>query len=535
MLIRTGVIALFLCFLVPLPGSAADPGAAASTLAGACSVRDHGASGVRTQDATAPVQAAIDACHARGGGTVYVPPGEYTTGTLVLKDNVTLWLEAGAVFYLSQDKADFPAERAFVFADGARNIAIRGRGRFDGQARYEWGPPEEQDTEILEEERLAARAGVDTRRWLRRGLQAMIFVFKRCRDVLVEDVTLVNSTLWNVRLWGCDGVVLRGVTIESDLERAANSDGVDVDGSRNVRISDCRIATADDAIVLKSGRWRWDGRGESYPTENVVVTNCILSSSSTAFMIGTESFADFRHIVFSNSVIRDSNKGVGVNVQDGATVEDLLVANVTMDLRRRHWNWWGSAEPFYFVLKKRTPESRLGAVRNVVVKDVVAHAQGTSRLLGHAERPLENVTLSGVQLFMTPEATPDKRATHGLVAEGVDRLRIRNLELRWAEDNPEPKWQSAVVIRKAKDVELTGFVGSSAPGAEGAPAVLMEDVEGAFVQACRPLPGPFLHVGGRSRAIHLVGNDFSATELPVSYASEDLRGAVALEGNLPPR
>ncbi len=534
--IRTGLTAPFLCILVSSTGAAAHPAPATpAPLASVCSVRDHGATGARTQNATAPVQKAIDACHAKGGGTVYVPPGEYTTGTIVLKDNVTLWLEAGAVFYLSQDKADFPRERAFVFADGARNIAIRGRGRFDGQARYEWGPPEEQDTEILEEERLAARAGVDMRRWLRRGLQAMTFVFARCRDVLIEDVTLVNSTLWNVRLWGCDGVVLRGVTIESDLERAANSDGVDVDGSRNVRISDCRIATADDAIVLKSGRWRGDGRGESFPTENVVVTNCVLSSSSTAFMIGTESYADFRHIVFSNSVIRGSNKGFGINIQDGATVEDLLIANVTMDLSRRHWNWWGSAEPFYFVLKRRTPESRLGAVRNVVVKDIVARAQGTARILGHAERPLENVTLSGIQLFMTPESTPDKRATHGLVAEGVDRLRIRDLEVRWAEDDPEPRWQSAVVIRKARDVELSGFVGRSAPGAADVPAVVMEDVDGALVHGCRTLPGRFLHVGGNSRAIHLIGNDFSATRVPVSYASEELRGAVALEGNLPPR
>ena len=210
------------------------------------------------------------------------------------------------------------------------------------------------------------------------------------------------------------------MTIESDLERAANSDGIDIDGSRNVRISDCRIETADDAIVLKTGKWRGDGQGESFPTENVVVTNCVLSTSSTAFMIGTETYADVRHVVFSDSVVRGSNKGFGINVQDGATVEDVLVANVTMDLGRRHWNWWGSAEPFYFVLKKRTPESRLGAVRNVVVRDVVAHAQGTARILGHAERPLENVTLSGIQLFMTTESTPDKRATHGLVAEGVD-------------------------------------------------------------------------------------------------------------------
>ena len=509
--------------------------AAPAPLASVCNVRDYGATGVRRQNATRPVQEAVDACHARGGGTAYVPPGEYTTGTIVLKDNVTLWLEAGAVFYLSQDRADFPGARAHVFADGARNVAIRGRGRFDGQARYEWGPAEDQDTEILEETRIAERAGVDMRRWLRRGLQAMTFVFKQCRDVLVEDVTLVNSTLWNVRLWGCDGVVMRGVTIESDLEKAANSDGIDVDGSRNVRISDCRIATADDAIVLKTGKWRWDGRGESFPTENVVVTNCVLSSSSAAFTIGTESYEDFRHIVLSNSVVRDSNRAFGINIQDGATVEDVLIANVTVDLGRRHWNWWGSAELLHFVLKKRTPESRLGTVRNVVVEDVVAHVQGTSHIAGHAERPIENVTLSGIQLFLGPESTPDKRATHALVAEGVDRLRIRDLDVRWAEDHPEAKWQSAVVVRKARDVELAGFVGGSAPGTTDVPAVVLEDVDGALVRACRPLSGLFLQVAGSSRAIRLVGNDFSAARVPVSYASEDLRAVVASEGNLSPR
>jgi hypothetical protein len=187
------------------------------------------------------------------------------------------------------------------------------------------------------------------------------------------------------------------------------------------------------------------------------------------------------------------------------------------------------------VLKKRTAESRLGAIRDVVVRGVVAHAQGTARLLGHAERPLENVTLSGIQLFMARESTPDKRASHGLVAEGVERLRIRDLELRWEENDPEPLWQSGVVIRKARDVELSGFVGGSAPGAADVPAVVMEDVDGALVHGCRAPSGRFLHVGGSSRAINLVGNDFSATGVPVSYASEDLRGAVALEGNLPPR
>jgi hypothetical protein len=481
------------------------------------------------------VQEAVDACHARGGGTAYVPPGEYTTGTIVLKDNVTLWLEAGAVVYLSQDRADFPRERAHVFADGARNVAVRGRGRFDGQARYEWGLPEDEDTEILEERRLAREAGVDMRRWLRRGLQAMTLLFKQCRDVLVEDVTLVGSTLWNVRLWGCDGVVMRGVTIESDLEKAANSDGVDVDGSRNVRISDCRIATADDAIVLKTGKWRWDGKGPSFPTENVVVTNCVLSSSSSAFTIGTESYEDFRHVVLSNSVVRDSNRAFGINVQDGGTVEDVRIADVSVELRRRHWNWWGDAELLKFVLKRRTPESRLGAVRDVVVSGVTARVQGTSRIQGPPERPIERVVLSGIRLFVNPESTPDKRATHGLLVEGVDGLRVRDLELRWAEERPEPRWGSAVVVRRSRDVELSAFVGESAPSATGAAAVEMEDVEGALVRACRPTGGLFLRVAGKSRAIRLVGNDLSASSEPVSYAVEGLRGAVAVEGSLLPR
>lgn len=95
---RTPRALLFLCVYLGPPGAAAQP--APEGPAGACNVRGHGATGARAQNATAAVQAAIDACHGRGGGTVYVPPGEYTTGTLVLK-------------------ADFPAERAFLFADGA--------------------------------------------------------------------------------------------------------------------------------------------------------------------------------------------------------------------------------------------------------------------------------------------------------------------------------------------------------------------------------------------------------------------------------
>jgi hypothetical protein len=161
-------------------------------------------------------------------------------------------------------------------------------------------------------------------------------------------------------------------------------------------------------------------------------------------------------------------------------------------------------------------------------KNVTARAQGTSHIAGPTERPLEGVTLSGIRVLMTPEATPDKRATHGLVAEGVTGLRLRDVELVWDERAPEPRWQSALVVKNARDLELSGFVGQAAPGAADAPAVVLEDVDGALVHGCRAMRGRFLYVAGASRTIHLVGNDLSAAATPVSYASDALRCAVTL-------
>ena len=90
-----------------------------------------------------------------------------------------------------------------------------------------------------------------------------------------------------------------------------------------------------------------------------------------------------------------------------------------MDSRRREWNWWGDAETFKFVFKQRKPASRLGAIRDVVIDNVISHARGTSTMTGDAERPLENVTISNLQMVMAAENTPDKRATDAIQVAGV--------------------------------------------------------------------------------------------------------------------
>ena len=124
-------------------------------------VRRFGATGERAEKATRAIQNAIDACFRAGGGVVYVPPGQYTTGAIELKDNVNLQLEAGATLFLSQDRADFAGRRSMVYARGPKNIAVTGRGTLDGLAQYEWTEARGQDPQIARETEIARQAGVD--------------------------------------------------------------------------------------------------------------------------------------------------------------------------------------------------------------------------------------------------------------------------------------------------------------------------------------------------------------------------------------
>ena len=490
-------------------------------------VKAFGAAGLRSENATGACQAAVDACSAAGGGVVLVPPGEYSVGTIQLKDNVTLEVEAGATLFLIQDNAQFPrGRRAMVFAENAANIGLTGRGTLDGLAQYEFVAMRGVDPEIAEEIAIARAAGLDMRRYYRTGVQAYMVVLNNCRNVLLRDISILHSPLWSVRLNDCDRVHVRGVAIYSDLEKGVNADGIDIVSSRDVTIADSIIETADDAIVLKTiGRDRRPAR----PTENVAVTNCILTSSSTALMIGTETEADIRHVLFSNCVIRNSNKGFGINVQDGATVSDVIISNLTVETSRRHWNWWGSAEMCKIVLKRRTRDSRLGAIRDIVVDNVIARPRGTSTITGDPERPVENIRLSNIDITMLPENAVDKRATHAVHLEHVRGARIRDLSVRWSEDPFEPKWQSALVARRVSEFEIAGFTGRQGIPGGNEPALLVDECEQGTIRHARATDGcrRLIHVQGRStRNITVSGSEVSAGVTPVTFETPEVERAV---------
>ena len=492
-------------------------------------VRSFGATGLRQANATQAFRQAIDQCTSDGGGVVNVPPGEYTVGTVQLKDNVTLHIEGGATLFLSQDRSDFiQGSRAMIFAANAKNIAVTGRGTLDGLAQYDFTEMRGIDPEISKEIEIARAAGIDMRRYYRsqQAMNTFMFIINDSTNFLLSGVTVINSPLWTVRLNDCDRVHITGVYLYSDLEKGVNADGIDICSSRNVRISDSVIITADDAIVLKA--IAREGKNAN-PVENITVTNCVLTSSSTALMIGTETEADIRHVVFSNCVIRNSNKGFGINVQDGATVSDVIFTNLTIETGRRHWNWWGSSEMCKFVLKKRQESSRLGKIQDIIIDNITAHPMGTSTITGHADQPLENIRISNVHMSMLPENAKDKRASDAFRIEQVNGLKIRDLTVKWNEPEIEGKWESALVLKNVSDFAVDSFTARQGLKDGKFPAILMENVSDGIVRESKAMTGTqtFLHVrGDQTKGLILRNNYLKKAKTPVTFENNNLKKSV---------
>ncbi|MEM6342915.1 MAG: glycosyl hydrolase family 28 protein [Bacteroidota bacterium] len=500
-------------------------------------VKEYGASGNKADKVTTQLQSAIDAAHEAGGGTVYFPPGDYLSGSLILKSNVTLELEGGATLWASQDPKDYPflttANRpCLVYADSAYNIGIKGKGRIHGQARRTYEDLKKVDRFIREITENAEAAGVEMKMYYKVEPLVRMITLENCVDVTLEDIDLIESCSWTVSFKWCERVYVRGIYLYASLDAGVNADGLDIDGCKDVTVSDCIITCGDDAIVLKSTL----ANNKKYQDcVNVTVTNCVLTSTSTGLKIGTESNGDFRHIVFNNCVVRNSNRGLSIVVRDGATVENVIFSNITIETNRKHFNWWGNGDPIWLVLKKRSPNARLGVIRNVLFENIIAHGQGTSKIEGyapdslHAEgRRLENIQLRNVQLFMYAEDYRDKRATHGFEAHHVDGLTVENLEVNWNEERTEPKWGSAAYFYDVNNLRVDGFRGRQGLLTGTAPVIGLKDVENAMLKEIEAMPGSGVLVsveGDKTKEVILRDLD------PTGKAKEAFRAAAGLKEN----
>jgi len=246
---------------------------------------------------TVAIQKALDACGKAGGGVVRVPAGVYLVGTLYLRDDVTVSLEAGATLLGSTRIEDYSPNHLIV-GKGVKNITLLGPGTIDGQGFAFWsradGPAQ------AKEERITY-GWVPQHSWRHNARNASdLMVLEHCSNVKISGLALQNSESWTLHLLGCDHVAIDSVRIRNRLN-GPNTDGIDVQGCQGVQIANCDIDTGDDAIVLKNRNAKIS---YPHPCKDITIANCKLTSPTNGFKIGTESYGDFENIVFRDSVIQ---------------------------------------------------------------------------------------------------------------------------------------------------------------------------------------------------------------------------------------
>ncbi len=520
---------VLLAGILCLPALALPPG-------GVYEVTLHGAVGDGTTVNTTAIQTAIDACAAGGGGVVSFPPGAFLTGTLYLKNHVHLRVEQGATLLGSTNLADYPVNyckyvsrsdeytvRALIWGEGLEDVGITGTGTLDGQGaafRNRKSDPEELNKANASREK-EGRYLLQSRYLDRPCLIRLV----SCQRILVENVSLRNSPMWMQHYLDCDFLTLRGINVFNHVSQ--NNDMVDIDGCRNVVVSDCVGDSDDDALTLKSTGAR--------PTEHVVVTNCILRSHCNAIKMGTESAGGFKDIAISNCAIQRSNAvaakghagrieglaGVALELVDGGSLERVSISNLVIE---------GTTAPIFMRLGNRgkapkpsDPAPPVGTFRDVSISNVVATgASGTGcAIAGIPGHCLEGVTLSNIHIRFAgggsprdladvPEVEddyPESRMFGTLPAYGfyfrhVRGLRVQGLELSY--DTPDPR--PAIVCEDASRLRLQDIQAQAEPGA--ATQVLLKDTKDALITGCSAMSvEAFVTETGNCEDIRLMNND----------------------------
>ena len=367
-------------------------------------VVDYGAVGNKIVDDAKAIQQAIDECSANGGGTVLLPANHtFMSGPLCLKSNVDLHLEATAVLLANPDEgiyklSAFGENRGegmmWIYANGADNISITGKGTIHGNGIAFMGKELDDSYELKPVTTFDPRPHVLT--------------LTDVKNLTIRDITIRDGAYWTVHLIGCDGAVIDGISLLNNL-KIRNGDGIDLDHSRNVRISNCHITSGDDCICLKNRR-EFEQYGSCH---DITVTNCVMTSRSCAIKIGSENMDSIYNVVFDNCVITRSNRGLGIQNRDEGTVTDVMFSNIIMDCQLWSDVWWGKAEPIYVTsyprangnhkdanwrFPKGETVGRCGEVSRICFNNIVANSENGCFVGGDVEGKVNNVHFSNVRL-----------------------------------------------------------------------------------------------------------------------------------------
>ena len=314
-------------------------------------ILDHGAKADGRTVNTEVIQRAINMAGEQGGGRVVIPSGTYMTGTLIMKSGVTLHLLTGAILMGSVDPALYQklsGGYALIIADGVRDISITGNGTIDGQGRAL-----ALAIDSLHHAGIRVDPGYNYRRMRPGGVRPKIIEFVQCKNIVIEGVAVQNSASWVQNFDRCENLVINDIKVISDAYW--NNDGIDVTDCKNVRITNCFVNAADDAICLKSER-------AGHTNDSIYIANCTIRSSASAVKFGTASVGGFKNVVIENIKVYDTfRSAIAIECVDGGVLENVLVSGIEAD---------NTGNAIFIRLGHRNTDGKVGSLKNVTIRNV---------------------------------------------------------------------------------------------------------------------------------------------------------------------
>ncbi|RPD39888.1 glycoside hydrolase family 28 protein [Chitinophaga barathri] len=438
------------------------------------------------------IQQAIDECSQSGGGKVIIPAGKFLSGTVVLKNNVTLHLEENAVLLGSTDVNDYTNPDPFTDGLGidvgwallaavdASNVTIEGKGTINGQGS------------ALKAKQIETDTRSESLRWGRRPFLVRIV---RCNGVKVTGVNLQFAAAWTSHYFQCKNVKIEDVKILS--HGVAHNDGIDIDGCQNVQIARCDIQSGDDALCFKT-------TSSTMACRDITVTDMRLKSGHGAIKMGTESMAPFENIKISRCYIYDTNNGgIKLLTVDGAHLRNVDISDITMENVKTPMLFRLGSRLSVFRKGKDT-QQLTGTLTNVTVRNVKANSSKVTQLsppsgiliTGVPGHYITGLTLENIEIRLAgggtaenarqavPEAIdkyPEVKTfgptipAYGIWARHVKGLTLKNVVFHLDTNDVRP----AFICEDGQDITLQDWKLPETTGGES--IIRLENVEGANI------------------------------------------------------
>ncbi|TVR09170.1 MAG: glycoside hydrolase family 28 protein [Planctomycetota bacterium] len=390
------------------------------------SVEQFGAVGDGDADDRPAIMAALAHAAAVGGGRVLLSGGRtwYSKGPLHLYSNIELHIAEGAVLRFSSDPNDYLPQvltrwegtevfnySPFIYAYQASNVALTGSGTIDGNATDTFGTWRAQQNPGKQRLRQMGAEQVPVfSRVFGDGdyLRPSMIQFFACSQVLIEDVSVVDSPFWVVHLVASKDVTVRGIRVDS---RRLNNDGVDIESTSNVLIENSHFQTGDDSIVIKAGRDN-DGRRLARPSERIVIRNNFMQGHN-ALAIGSEMSAGVRHVFMENNQLGAVHSPLYIksSTERGGIVEHIHIRNITVE---------SSINPLIRLImnyQRQTKGNHIPIFRHITMENIVAEqVADLFEFSGHEQEPLRHIHIRNVQVGATA-TVDDQVLSAGLVID----------------------------------------------------------------------------------------------------------------------